>query len=36
MSLSPVQRLSLMFMIQPSGWALPVDPASNWGKLLLP
>lgn len=36
MSLSPAQILSLSFMLQPGGWALPRDPASNWGGFLLP
>jgi uncharacterized protein YmfQ (DUF2313 family) len=36
MSLAPGQILSLTFMLQPGGWALPRDPASVWGKFLTP
>jgi len=36
MSRTPAQVLAACFQLQPSGWALPADPASVWGGLLLP
>jgi uncharacterized protein YmfQ (DUF2313 family) len=36
MSRSPAQVLAGAFQLQPSGWALPSDPDSVWGGLLLP
>jgi len=36
MSRSPAVIMSCVFMIQPSGWALPADPNSMWANFLSP